>query len=595
MVRLEAPPKEQSPPKEQTSPGFRALVLPVLLVTAATTLMVVLVEDAARIPLALYGAGALVVIGWCAGELARRRRAVSVLHEHYAYRISLLEGRLAQHDEESVRLGKELVPAAVHRLRQGESPDEVIRVVVDGDERYRELPAAQRALLKYVLQIVDDEEAMRESAQRSFVNIARRVQSLVHQQASELREMEDAHGRNPEVFDDLLRIDHGTALIGRLADSITVLGKARPGRQWPRPVPLFSVLRGAMSRILEYQRVDLHSISKVAIIGTAVEPLIHACAELLDNATRYSPPQTRVHVTAVEVQTGIAIEIEDGGVSLSEEARARAERMLARAQAGIDLNDLGETPRLGMAVVGRLCQMYHLQVSLRQSAYGGVRAVLIVPRSIVTTGPAPGIAHGIGASALPRGSVSDLPTTDVLRPANRVPRPVTGPRRPAPVAAVGEDDVPVVTEWTENGLPQRRSRGRAPLGSHNLGLQGAGYGGAGRAGGQPYGPPNGGANGTANGAAHGRTHDHGGIGNGIGPGNGFGPGAANGPGVGAAGAGGAGGLTPEQKPGPGIWLEAFTKAVNGTPGEPAAGTGESPGRTGDHGESDDVRGKGDLK
>ncbi|NEE11927.1 sensor histidine kinase, partial [Streptomyces sp. SID7499] len=72
-------------------------------------------------------------------------------------------------------------------------------------------------------------------------------------------------------------------------------------------------------------RVDLHSIAKVAIVGTSVEPLIHACAELLDNATRYSPPQTRVHVTAVEVQTGIAIEIEDGGVSLSEEARARAE------------------------------------------------------------------------------------------------------------------------------------------------------------------------------------------------------------------------------------------------------------------------------
>ncbi|MFE3825319.1 ATP-binding protein [Streptomyces sp. NPDC059092] len=580
MVRLEVPPKEQAPPKEQTSPGFRALLLPVLLVAAVTTLVVVLVEETARIPLALYGAGALAVIAWCALELARRRRAIGVLHERYAYRISLLEGRLAQHDEESVRLGKELMPAAVYRLRQGESPDEVIRAVVDGDERYRELPLAQRSLLKSLLQIVDDEEAMRESAQRSFVNIARRVQALVHQQASELREMENAHGRNPEVFDDLLRIDHGTALIGRLADSIAVLGKARPGRQWPRPVPLFSVLRGAMSRILEYQRVDLHSIAKIAIIGTAVEPIIHACAELLDNATRYSPPQTRVHVTAVEVQTGIAIEIEDGGVSLSEEARARAENMLARAQAGIDLNDLGDTPRLGMAVVGRLCQMYHLQVSLRQSAYGGVRAVLIVPRSIVTTGPAPGIAHGIGASALPRGTVSDLPTTDVLRPANRVPRPITGPRRPAPVAAAGEDDAPVVTEWTENGLPQRRSRGRAPLGSHNLGLHSTGHQGGGRS----YGSANGSTSGSTNGAANGQAH---GLSNGL-P-NGHGHGAA------AGTPDGAGDRTPEGKPGPGIWLEAFTKAVNGTPGEPSAGTEESPGRTGDHGESDDVRGKGDLK
>ncbi|SCG07681.1 MULTISPECIES: ATP-binding protein, partial [unclassified Streptomyces] len=440
MVRLEAPPNDQA------APAVRALLLPAALMAAATAVVVVLSADTARLPLVLYGTAATVLVSWCAVGLSRRRRTIGALHEHYAHRLTMLERRLAEHDEETVRLGKELMPAAIHRLRQGESPAEVMRAVVDGDERYRELPSAQRSLLRFVLQIVDDEEAMRDSAQRSFVNIARRVQAIVHQQASELREMEEHHGRNPDVFDDLLRIDHGTALIGRLADSIAVLGKARPGRQWPRPVPLFSVLRGAMSRILEYQRVDLHSIAKVAIIGTAVEPLIHACAELLDNATRYSPPQTRVHVTAVEVQTGIAIEIEDGGVSLSEEARARAERMLAQAQAGIDLNDLGETPRLGMAVVGRLCQMYNLQVSLRQSAYGGVRAVLIVPRDVVTTGPAPGIAHGIGATAGPRGSFVDLPTKDMLRPEKRVPRPVTGPQRSAPlppVASATEDDIPV--------------------------------------------------------------------------------------------------------------------------------------------------------
>lgn len=109
-------------------------------------------------------------------------------------------------------------------------------------------------------------------------------------------------------------------------------------------MPLFSVLRGAMSRITDYTRVELHSVTEVAVVGPAVEPLIHAIAELLDNATRYSPPHTRVHLTAVEVQSGIAIEIEDGGVGLSEESRTRAERALAEAQAGFDLGDLGETP-----------------------------------------------------------------------------------------------------------------------------------------------------------------------------------------------------------------------------------------------------------
>ncbi len=95
-----------------------------------------------------------------------------------------------------------------------------------------------------------------------------------------------------------------------------------------------------MSRILEYRRIELHSIAKVNIKGISVEPIIHAAAELLDNATRYSPPQTKVHVTATEVQTGIAVEIEDGGISLGEENRAKVERMLAEAQAGVDVQEL---------------------------------------------------------------------------------------------------------------------------------------------------------------------------------------------------------------------------------------------------------------
>src|SRR5690606_23450819 len=270
------------------------------------------------------------------------------------------------------------------------------------------------------------------SSARSFVSIARRVQAIVHQQAKELREMEEDHGRNPEVFDDLLRIDHGTALIGRLADSISVLGGGRPGRQWPQPVALYSVLRGAMSRILEYRRIDLKSIAKVNVKGISVEPVIHAAAELLDNATRYSPPQTKVHVTATEVQTGVAIEIEDAGVSLD------------------------ESPRLGIAVVGRLCAAYNMRVSLRASAYGGVRAVLVVPSEMLTDQPGVGLAHGIGATAVPM-QVDALPGPE-RAPKKRRP---TSPRIPATVSM--EDEVPEVTEWTPGGLPQRRSRVKTSL------------------------------------------------------------------------------------------------------------------------------------
>ncbi|WP_239567813.1 ATP-binding protein [Streptomyces sp. G44] len=450
----------QSPPGGREVPYTRVLLLPAMLMAAATGAAVATVTEPARPAVAWCGAVATLMVIVVGAEAVRRGRTIRGQRAQYAQRLAYLEGRVAAHDNETIRLGDEILPDALYRLRQGEPPMEVIRNVVDKSEAYRDLPHNQRVLLRSILEILDDEEARRDSAQRAFVNIARRVQSIVHQQAAELREMEEFHGRNPEVFDDLLRIDHGTALIGRLADSITVLGGARPGRQWPNPVPLFSVLRGAMSRILDYPRVSLHSIADVAIKGTSVEPLIHACAELLDNATRYSPPQTKVHVTAIEVQTGIAIEIEDGGVSLSEEARIRAERLLAQARIGVDLNELGDTPRLGMAVVGRLAQMYNMQVALRQSAYGGVRAVLIVPRDMMTTGPAPGLAHGIGASAVPRvdnsGRLIEEPARNIRR---KKPRVVTaGPPLRSQRDAVMADDVPEVTEWTENGLPQRRSR-----------------------------------------------------------------------------------------------------------------------------------------
>ncbi|MGX2998164.1 ATP-binding protein [Streptomyces sp. JNUCC 64] len=452
-----------TPPGGRRIPHWRVFLLPTVLMAAVTGGAVAAVAEPARLTVALCGAIGTALILATAGEAARRGRRLGALRADFARRTAYLEKRLATQDAELLHFGRQLLPDALFRLRQGESPSDVVRAVVDADPAYRDLPDTQRALLKDVLDIVDNEEAVRESTQRAFVNIARRVQAIVHQQAAELREMEEDHGRNPEVFDDLLRIDHGTALIGRLADSIAVLGGARPGRQWPKPVPLFSVLRGAMSRILEYRRVDLHSIAKVAVRGTHVEPLIHAAAELLDNATRYSPPQTRVHVTAVEVQTGIAIEIEDGGVSLSEEARLRAERMLAQAQAGIDLKDLGETPRLGMAVVGRLSQMYDMQVSLRQSAYGGVRAVLIVPRDMLTSGPAPGIAHGIGATAVPRVNDDGSLVQEPQRKAKKR-RPTTGPRRPDDdLAATGAEGGPAVTEWTAGGLPQRRSRVKTPL------------------------------------------------------------------------------------------------------------------------------------
>jgi signal transduction histidine kinase len=426
-----------------SSPGNRTIadpiwLSPVLVALVLAVLAAWLVSGDARVAVLGCSALAAAFVIWAE---ARRAGTVSELRRRRADE-EALRRRLAVQETETVRLATELLPAAVESLQQGALAEEALRELTPPPGLGTELGAAHEAVLRSVIEAVEAQEAIHDSAQRAFVNIARRVQAIVHQQAQDLREMEDKHGDNPEFFHDLLHLDHGTALIGRLADSVAVLGGARPGRQWRQNVPLFNVLRGAMSRITDYERVDLHSVAEFAVVGPAVEPLIHALAELLDNATRYSPPQARVHLTAIEVQSGVAVEIEDAGVGLTEEARVRAEAALTQASAGLDLDDLGETPRLGLAVVGRLARAHGFTVALRPSAYGGVRAVLTVPKELITLTSAPGGQIARAASLPP-------------------PRPRTGVSS-GPGQAIMEKPAGAVRR-NANGLPQRQRRRSTPV------------------------------------------------------------------------------------------------------------------------------------
>ncbi|MER5857747.1 ATP-binding protein [Streptomyces sp900105245] len=447
----------QKPPGRRERPYARVLLPPATVMAAASAAAMALVPASARLAVGLCGALTVLLVLVTGAEAARRGRILRETRAEHARHRAYLEHRLAAHDDLITRFATDIIPTGLLRLRAGEPLRDVLTNVYDVDPELRGLHESYREMFRVSLRGADHEISMRDATERSFVSIARRVQAIVHQQAKELREMEEDHGRNPEVFDDLLRLDHGTSLIGRLADTISVLGGGRPGRQWPLPVSLYSVLRGAMSRILEYRRIELSSIVNINIKGTAVEPVIHAAAELLDNATRYSPPTNKVRVTAAEVQAGIAVEIEDAGVSLSEESRARIEQMIEDAKNGDDAQNLGENPRLGLAVVGRLCKHFDMEVSLRASAYGGVRAILIIPRVMTTTEPGVGAAHGIGATGVPQPELGAV--EGPKRPPKR--RRPTSPKIPAGISM--EDDVPEVTEWTAGGLPQRRSRVKTSL------------------------------------------------------------------------------------------------------------------------------------
>jgi anti-sigma regulatory factor (Ser/Thr protein kinase) len=271
-------------------------------------------------------------------------------------------------------------------------------------------------------------------AERAFVNIGRRVQAIVHRQLGDLSEMQERHGGDAAVFADLMRLDHGTALIGRFADSLVVLAGERPGRQWTEPVPVFSVLRGAMSRIADYRRVELAAAPEAELAGTAVEAVVHALAELLDNATRYSPPDSRVVLTARRSTGGVAIEVVDAGVGMAPRAAEHAARVLADPAApGLDLADVGGSPRLGLAVIGRLAHTVGFEATVRPSAAGGVQAQLFVPDELLV---AP------GGTSVPK--------------APAVPVAATGPRESSMASRVATSNGP--QDGRPAGLPQRRRR-----------------------------------------------------------------------------------------------------------------------------------------
>ncbi|WP_427920806.1 ATP-binding protein [Streptomyces sp. cg40] len=251
------------------------------------------------------------------------------------------------------------------------------------------------------------ERARRDSHERAAAlsataNAAGRMQALATGMLADLRTMEERHS-DEDVLADLLHLDHRTAQAGRLADSVAVLTGARSGRRWARPIAMESILRGAMGRISGYQRVRVHSASDAAVAGHAAEGVMHALAELLDNAANFSPPTAEVHVYVEEVPAGVIVSVEDSGLVMGDIQLRRAERSVSGDSA--ELGGLTGT-RLGLAVVGRLARKYGLKVSYRPSARGGTGVLMLVPQDILVPQDAPAAPQEVVAlpepsSALP--------------------------------------------------------------------------------------------------------------------------------------------------------------------------------------------------
>jgi anti-sigma regulatory factor (Ser/Thr protein kinase) len=228
------------------------------------------------------------------------------------------------------------------------------------------------------------------TALAACASAAARIQAQTTRMLAELQDMEHRHG-DEKVFGDLIELDHRVSQLGRLADSVALLAGGRSGRRWTRPIPMESVLRGAMGRIDAYQRVRIHSSSTSAVVGYAAEGVMHALAELMDNATAFSTHGSEVHVYVEEEDVGVVVTVEDSGLGMRRRERDRAEVLVAKP---LDLSTLPGT-RLGLAVVGRVADRYGLSVNFRPSSRGGTGVVVMIPRSLITQ-PKPPAADALG-------------------------------------------------------------------------------------------------------------------------------------------------------------------------------------------------------
>ena len=268
-----------------------------------------------------------------------------------------------------------------------------------------------------------------------FLNLARRSQVLVHRQLGLLDAME-RRIEEPEHLEDLFRLDHLATRMRRHAEGLIILSGATPGRAWRHPVDLTDVVRAAAAEAEDYPRVEVRRMPRARVLGPVVADLTHLLAELIENATSFSPPHTRVVVGGEPVGSGFAIEIEDRGLGMSPEALHEANRRIGESSG----DDLFDSDRLGLFVVSRLARRHEIRVSLCASAYGGITAVVLIPSGVMQ----------------PPGETGDVPvrelgTADGLDEADRAPRPVhpprpghpaTAPRLPEPVAAAALPHLP---------------------------------------------------------------------------------------------------------------------------------------------------------
>ncbi|MFC9892198.1 nitrate- and nitrite sensing domain-containing protein [Nocardia sp. NPDC127579] len=290
--------------------------------------------------------------------------------------------RLRRLRRETLELADERLPDTIRRLSGGEEFDEAAdRLDFGTDEIGHVADAFNRAHQAAVAAAVAEAKT-RAGVNAVFVKIAHRSQGVVHRQLA-LLDKAEREEQESDRLTLLFQLDHLATRARRNSENLIVLGGEQPGRKWRHPVPLVDVVRGAAAESLDYTRIHVRKLPETQIVGAAVTDIIHLLAELADNATAFSPPDSSVEVTSGTVGKGIAIEISDQGLGMSAADMAARNALLAQPP-DFSVATMSGDSRLGLFVVAKLAARHGITVRLTASDYGGVKAIVLIPRSLTT-------------------------------------------------------------------------------------------------------------------------------------------------------------------------------------------------------------------
>ncbi|GAA4196606.1 nitrate- and nitrite sensing domain-containing protein [Streptosporangium oxazolinicum] len=295
----------------------------------------------------------------------------------------------------AVELAEERLPRLVERLRRGDDVDPETEAPELAPARTAEVDRvvhAFSAVRRTAVEAAVGQATLRKGVGMVFLNLAWRNQALLHRQLTLLDTME-RRVEEPEILEDLFKLDHLTTRMRRHAENLIILSDAAPARRWRDPVPVFDVVRSAVLEVEDYTRVTVLPMPHAPLlVGAAVTDVIHLVAELVENATTFSPPNTVVHVRSMIAANGFALEVEDRGLGLSQ---ANLDELNAKLADPPEF-DLADSDRLGLFVVARLAARHGIKVVLRPSPYDGTTAIVLLPQGLLAT------CEALAAEAAPK-------------------------------------------------------------------------------------------------------------------------------------------------------------------------------------------------